>query len=120
MDNFKNKISSLRVSVENLEESKEKMIFDSLLEIIDGLSLKVEELTVNQEAIQENIQYMDDDLSGIQEELFEELSFEDLDDIEDEYVEITCNSCNKPIFIEKSAMNKNENIPCPYCGGNIK
>ncbi|WP_194190967.1 CD1247 N-terminal domain-containing protein [Clostridium chrysemydis] len=120
MEDFKNKISSLRSSVKKLEESNEKMILNSLLEVIDGLSLKVEELTVNQEAIQENIQYMDDDLSGIQEELFEELSFEDLDDIEDEYVEITCNSCSKPIFIEKSAMNENENIPCPYCGKNIK
>lgn len=121
MKNLKEKIFKLENYINEIEEdkNKNKKVFLSLIDIINELNEKVEELTVNQETIQENIQYMDDDLSGIQEELFEELSFEELDSIEDKYIEIVCNCCNKPIFIEESALEKNKNIPCPYCGKNI-
>ncbi|MGL5414280.1 MAG: CD1247 N-terminal domain-containing protein [Clostridium sp.] len=90
-----------------------------IIETIDMLTDKVEEVLVNQEAIEENIKFIDTDISGIQEELFEEVSFEDLEEIEDEYEEIKCRHCGKPIFIEKSATETNEKIKCPYCGENI-
>ena len=60
--------------------------------------------------MQENLEYMDDDLSGIQEELFEEVSLEELTEIEDEYKEIKCAHCNKPVFVEASAIEENNNI----------
>ncbi|WP_297633473.1 CD1247 N-terminal domain-containing protein [uncultured Clostridium sp.] len=90
-----------------------------IIETIDMLTDKVEEVLVNQEAIEENIKFIDTDISGIQEEIFEEVSFEDLEEIEDEYEEIKCRHCGKPIFIEKSATETNEKIKCPYCGENI-
>ena len=56
----------------------------------------------------------------VQDELFEELSIDELNDMEDEYTEINCAHCNKPIFIEQSALSNNDEIPCPYCHKNIK
>ena len=66
--------------------------------------------------MEENMQFLDDDLSNIQDELFEEVSFDDLSELEDEYVEIKCENCNKPLFVEQQALNNNNNIPCPFCG----
>ena len=70
--------------------------------------------------MEENMQFLDDDLSNIQDELFEEVSIDELCDMEDEYIEINCAHCNKPIFMEKSALDSKEQIPCPYCHENIK
>ena len=81
---------------------------------------KIEELAVNQESLDENIRFMDSDLSNIQDELFEEVSLDELNDIEDQYKEINCIHCNNPIFIEQSSLENNSEIPCPYCHKNIK
>ena len=34
----------------------------------------------------------------------------------DEYVEIKCENCDKPLFVEQQALNNNSSIPCPFCG----
>ena len=57
------------------------------------------------------------DLTDIQDELFEEVTFDDLNGLEDEYVEINCEKCSKPLFVEQQALNNNNAIPCPFCGG---
>ena len=36
-------------------------------------------------------------------------------EIEEEYVEINCKHCDKPLFVEKESINKNKNLPCPFC-----
>ena len=74
----------------------------------------MEEVIVKQESLEENVGYIGEDLTDIQDELFEEVTFEDLMDIEDEYVEVKCKCCGKPLFVEKDALNKNNNIPCPF------
>ena len=48
--------------------------------------------------------------------IYEEVSFDDLSSIEDEYVEIKCENCDKPLFVEQQALNNNSSIPCPFCG----
>ena len=70
-----------------------------------------------QEYLEENIEYIDNDLTDIQDELFEEVTFDDLNGLEDEYVEINCEKCSKPLFVEQQALNNNNAIPCPFCGG---
>lgn len=111
LENLKEKI----IKVEN-EEYRE--IFEDINKLLECISNKVEETIVKQEAIEENIQFIDEDLTDLQDELFEEVSLEDLEDFEDEYVEIQCNKCNKPLFVEKDALDSNANIPCPFCNEN--
>ena len=119
MNNIKKEIQELNSCIDKIDNSENKDILNKISSIFNKLSDKIEELEINQETIQENLEYMDDDLSGIQDELFEEVSLEELTEIEDEYKEIKCIHCNKPIFIESSALEKNDNIPCPYCNKNI-
>ncbi|MGL5416934.1 MAG: CD1247 N-terminal domain-containing protein [Clostridium sp.] len=98
---------------------KDDEISLKLANILEKLVDRVEEIQVNQEAMDESIRFMDTDISGIQDELFEELSFEDLEDVSDEYEEVHCVHCSKPIFMEKDMLQKNEEIECPYCKKNI-
>ena len=108
-------IDNIKNSIESIQDEKYKELFNQISNLLINLSDKVEEVIVKQESLEENVGYIGEDLTDIQDELFEEVSFEDLIDIEDEYVEISCKECGKPLFVEKGALNKNNNIPCPFC-----
>jgi len=120
MEELRNDIEGLKRNLSKIENKEYKECFNSVFSILEMMSQKIEELTVNQETIEENIKFMDDDLTNIQDELFEELSIDELNDMEDEYTEIICVHCHKTIFIEQSTINNNDKIPCPYCNKNIK
>lgn len=116
------KINEVKNKIDNLDIKDEQYrdIFNSFSDILLDLSSKVEDVTLRQEYLEENMEYIDNDLTDIQDELFEEVSFDDLNSIEDEYVEIKCEKCNKPLFVEQEALNNNTSIPCPFCGGKAK
>ena len=111
------KIDQLKNMINDIQDEKYNNIFNSISDILLDLSSKVEDLNIRQEYLEENMEYIDNDLTDIQDELFEEVSFDDLSELEDEYVEIKCEKCNKPLFVEQQALNNNKNIPCPFCGG---
>ncbi|CUU47099.1 MULTISPECIES: CD1247 N-terminal domain-containing protein [Clostridium] len=120
MEELSKEIEALKKNLSKIENKEYKECFDNVYSILEVMNQRIEELTVNQETLEENIRFMDDDLSNIQDELFEEMSIDELNDMEDEYTEINCIHCNKPIFIEQSTLSNNEEIPCPYCKKNIK
>lgn len=120
MEELSKEIENLKKNLSKIEKKEYKECFQNVFSILEIMNQKIEELTINQETIEENIKFMDDDLTNIQDELFEELSIDELNDMEDEYTEINCVHCHKPIFIEQSTLSNNEEIPCPYCNKNIK
>lgn len=108
-------IENIKETIQSIEDEKYKELFTKISSVLINLSDKMEEVIVKQESLEENVGYIGEDLTDIQDELFEEVTFEDLMDIEDEYVEVKCKCCGKPLFVEKDALNKNNNIPCPFC-----
>lgn len=120
MRDIYNKINDVKEQIDQIKDEKYTDIFSSMNSILLDLSSKVEELIARQESLEENMEYMDNDLTDIQDELFEEVSFDDLNSMEDEYVEISCNNCHKPLFVEQQALNNNTSIPCPFCGGKAR
>lgn len=119
MKEIKNKIENLNTNISKIKDENYKELFNEVLSILEGLSSKVQEIMVNEAVLAENLKYMDDDISDIQEELFEEVSLEELDEIEEEFKDVNCKGCGKTIYIEASALKDNKEIPCPYCGETI-
>ena len=115
MEELRKEIDNLKTSLSKVEDKEYKECFEGIFSVLNTMSDKLEEMLVNQETMEEKMQYLDEDVSGIQDELFEEVSIDELNDIEDEYVVVSCNCCGKPLFVEKVALNKNNNIPCPFC-----
>lgn len=117
MEEIFNKLEEVNDKIQKLQDKDEnKTILLDINKTLNMLAAKVEEVIVNQEYMEESIKYIDDDLVDIQEELYEEVTIDDLCEIKDEYVEINCKNCSKPIFVEDAAMDKNKVIPCPFCG----
>ena len=120
MKNIKDKINNLRKNIDKVQDDKYKEIFNQFSNILDELNENIEEVMVNETVLAENFKYMNEDISGIQDELFEEVSIEDLEEMEEEYIEISCDNCGKTIYIEQSVLDKNEEVKCPYCNELIK
>lgn len=119
MKEIKKQIDDLSAKITQVEDERYKEMFSSILDVLEGLSTKVQEILVNETVLAENFKYMDDDISNLQEELFQEVSLEELDEIEEEFKEVNCRHCGKAIFIETSALVENDKIQCPYCNENI-
>lgn len=115
-----NKINEVKAEIEEIKDDKYGNIFNSFTDILEGLSSKIEEVILHQEYLEENMEYIGDDLTDIQDELFEEVSLDDLEGLDDEYIEINCGNCNKPIFVEQQALQNENFIPCPFCGEKAK
>lgn len=119
MKDMKNKLDTLNNLVSMVEDEKYKDVFTNIYDVLQGLYTKIDEILVNEAVLAENFKYMNEDISDIQEELFEEVSLEDLEEMEEEYKEITCNNCGKPLYIEETTLKGNKEIKCPYCNENI-
>ena len=117
MDNIRENLISLKLILDN-NKDLDNEFNRKLLDVVNGLFDSVEGLTVNLESVTEDLSLMNVDLSDVQEELFEEMSFEELEQ-EDEYIEVKCQSCKKPIYVENSVLKNKEKISCPYCTNQI-
>lgn len=115
MEEIFNNLEVLQKSIDSLSDSSDKEIMNQFNKILTSLVVKVEEVVKRQTYLEEDMGYIGEDLTDIQEELFEEVSFDELVDMETEYEEISCKNCNKPMYIEKDAINNNNRIPCPFC-----
>ncbi|MDV4152174.1 hypothetical protein R0131_15205 [Clostridium sp. AL.422] len=110
------KIERIKEDISKIDNDKYKSIFDDLLSVIEDIADHIGEIEYKQDSLEENIKYIDQDISGLQDELFEEVSIDDLIELEEEYIEIKCKNCDKPMFVEKEAINNKKDIPCPFCG----
>ncbi|NLL31346.1 MAG: hypothetical protein GX258_10020 [Clostridiales bacterium] len=115
MKNIKSKIDTIKKDIKKVNNEEYQDIFTNILSVLDDLSIVVEELNVRQESLEENIQYLDEDVTGLQDELFEEVTIEDLIEMDNEFIEINCKNCSKSLFVEKESMDNNKTIPCPFC-----
>lgn len=119
MKNIQNSILEMKKLLENSSEV-ENSFNKQLLDLVENLVNKVEEIQVNMETLDENLSLINDDLSEVQDELFEEVTLEELDEYDDEYEEVICTYCDKPIYVEKSVIESDKDIPCPYCNKSFK
>lgn len=117
MKEIKDKINNLTQKILQVDNSNKELLED-IVEILKDITTAVEITNLKQDYLEENLKYMDEDLSDIQEELFEEVSIEDLIEMDDEFVEIKCNNCNQTLFVEKETMENKKTINCPFCHKN--
>ena len=140
MKEIKDKIDLLRNSISKIENKEYGGLFNQITDILDDLYSSVEEMMENQAVLVENLSCLDEDhasLSGCMQFFIRAnglivviltvgmmgvivLHIEDLEEIEDEYEEVKCKNCGKPIFMEKAVIKDDKKIECPYCKNSIR
>ena len=101
-------------------DSNEGKLFLAIADVLDEIALEVEDLTDEVMELGDGLDVISDDLSDVEDVVFdeddyEELDDEDEDDEEEECYATTCPECEEEIFFDDSVLEDGK-VECPNCG----
>ena len=98
------------------EKSKEGKFISVMIGILEEIGLSIEDLEENTQALGEEIDVLSDDLSDVEDVVFDEDEDEDEDDedYDDDWFEVECPTCEEPLVIDDKALADGM-IQCPNC-----
>ena len=98
------------------EKSKEGKLISVMIGILEEIGLSIEDLAENTQALGEEIDVLSDDLSDVEDVVFDEDEDEDEDDedYDDDWFEVECPTCEEPLVIDDKALADGM-IQCPNC-----
>lgn len=97
--------------------SKEAKLIASILEVLEEVGMSIEDLEDTCASLGEEIDAISDDLSDVEEVIFEE---DDEDDegccgCDDDFFEVECPACGADICIDEAVLEAGQ-VTCPSCG----
>ena len=95
------------------EKSKEGKLISVMIGILEELAMSVEDLEENALNLGEEIDVLSDDLSDVEDVVFED--DEDDGDYDDDWFEVECPNCGADILVDDEALADGE-VECPGCG----
>lgn len=104
--------------------AKETKLFNAIVDLLDDLSLSVEEMEDAYDELSGQVDEIDEDLGELEEEFYDIDEDEDDDDAweddEDEcYYEVTCPKCGDTIEFNEEMLDEGS-IDCPNCGETLE
>ena len=98
------------------EKSKEGKLISVMIGILEEIGLSIEDLEENTQALGEEIDVLSDDLSDVEDVVFDEDEDEDEDDedYDDDWFEVECPNCEEPLIIDDKALAEGV-VQCPNC-----
>ncbi len=101
------------------ENNKQDKLIKIIIEALDEMAAEISYLEDSYEDLCEQVDAVDEDLSNLEDEIYEEDETDSLDDMNDEeYYEIECPGCNEILCIDEDMLD--EEITCPSCGMKIE
>ena len=102
------------------EQSKEGKLINVMIGILEEVGMSIEDLEENMEAMGEEIDAISDDLSDVEDVIFED---DDEDDDEcccddDDFFEVECPNCGEDLVIDEDVLEAGS-IECPKCGSKV-
>lgn len=118
------RVAYLRGLFEGLEvnvDKKEGRILKEIIGLLEDMALSITDLEEENEALQEVIDAMIEDIYDDDDSYDEEdISTNDVDcDPDTELFEVVCPSCSEEIYIDEAALSLG-NIVCPACGEELE
>ena len=100
------------------EKSKEGKLISVMIGILEDVGLSLEDLEENAQALGEEIDVLSDDLEDVEDILYdddEDEDDEDEEDYDDDWFEVNCPNCDKPLIVGDEDLAEGE-VVCPHCG----
>ena len=98
-------------------ESKEGKLIAAIIDVLDDMSGKFEDLEDELCDVEDGLDAVSDDLEDVEEVVFDE-DEEDGEDDEDCYA-TTCPTCEETIYFDESVLEDGQVI-CPNCGEKLE
>lgn len=121
MSYLKERVSYLRGLADGMkidESTNEGKLLKAIIEVLDDVSLSVEDLEEVQEELSDQVDSIDEDLAEIERIVFDE--DECCEDEEDNTVEIECPHCNEEVEINLDEIDEDDTVECPNCHEKIE
>ena len=102
------------------EKSKEGKLISVMIGILEEVGMTLEDLEDNADALGEEIDAISDDLSDVEEVVFDEDDEDDDDDDfscddDEDFFEVPCPTCNADLVIDDGVLESGI-VECPNCG----
>ena len=113
------KIAYLKGLAEGLnldtEKSKEGKLISVMIGILEEVGMSIEELEDDVADMGEELDAISDDLSNVEEVVFDEEDEEDDYSEDEDFFEVECPACGAEIDIDQDVLNAGT-VDCPSCG----
>lgn len=96
------------------EKSKEGKLISVMIGILEEIGMSIEDLEENAVALGEEIDALSDDLSDVEEVLFEDEEDECGCGCEDDFFETDCPNCGESLVIDAGVLESGA-VQCPSC-----
>ena len=118
------KIAYLKGLMEGMNvdtESNEGKLFAAVVDVLDEIALEVEDLTDEVMELGDGLDVISDDLSDVEDIVYDEWDDDDDDDDdeEEECYATTCPECEEEIFFDDSVLDDGK-VECPNCGATLE
>ena len=127
MRNLKEKVAYLHGLTQGLnvsEHSSDGKILINIIDVLDSFADEVQNVNVAQVELEDYVESIDEDLTDLEEQIYEEFDIAEDDDgyeedFDDDMVEVACPDCHELVTFESGILDDNDDIEvtCPYCGG---
>ena len=109
------------------EETKEGKILAAIIDLLGDITEEICDIEDGCDELMEQIDAVDEDLSSLEEIIYEDDEDCDCDcdcddcdcDCEDEVYEIECPACNDVIYLDADMLEE-EGMTCPNCGTELE
>lgn len=110
-------LKGLAEGLEISEETKEGKIINKIVDVLESFADAIVELEEEQIELIDYVESIDEDLSDIEDDIYEEEDEDDEDDEEEyNYIEMECPNCNDFVEIDEDLLyNEDIDIVCPNC-----
>ena len=116
------KVAYIKGLAEGLEldsNDKNSKVLKAIIELLEDVALTVEDLEDGCAELCEQIDAVDEDLSNLEDYVYDDEDYEDEDYEDDEVYEATCPACNDIVYLDENMLAEGE-IACPNCGTNLE
>ncbi len=114
MGNIKERVAYLQGLTQGLnvnERSAEGKLLINIIDVLDDMAEEFNNIQMVQEDLETYVESMDDDLTDLEDEVYEDIDGEEL-------VEVQCPSCHETVSFESSLLESDDDleVSCPHCG----
>lgn len=116
MEDLRQRVAYLKGLAEGLDmddDSKEGRLFGQIIDLLDSMTMVVENLESDYEELYDYVEAVDQDLTDMERDFYEE-PFEEGEELEGFTLE--CPDCGEIVFIDEEAVEDEElEVLCPNC-----
>jgi len=117
MGNIKERVAYLQGLTQGLNvnsHSAEGKLLINIIDVLDDMAEEFNNIQMVQEDLETFVESMDEDLSDLEEEVYEDI-------VTDDFVEVQCPSCRETVSFDSDLLEEEDEVEvsCPHCGETV-